>query len=384
MDPELNRYILMNEGKGLIPGYPQSMLDILGKSNIAAVSGSSHRYLRASLLSLIGPAIIMDRLLPKLDRFMRICLRDWDGKTVDIQAKTIDMALFIAFNHIVEDEPTSVYDAFKLEFDKLVLGSLSLPVNFPGTNYHRGFEGRKGVIRILRQIIDKRASSRRTHNDMLDHLLRNVDSKYQLSDEEILDQIITILYSGYETVSTTSMMAIKYLHDHPRALQELRDEHFRIRETKRPEEPFNWNEYKSMTFTRAVIFETLRLATIVNGVLRKTTQEMELNGFVIPKGWRIYVYTREMNYDPFVYPEPFTFNPWRWLDKKLESHNHCLLFGGGSRLCPGKELGLVKISMFLHYCVTTYRWEEIGAEKILKFPRVEAPHGLHIRVSKYK
>lgn len=33
MDPELNRYILMNEAKGLVPGYPQSMLDILGKIN---------------------------------------------------------------------------------------------------------------------------------------------------------------------------------------------------------------------------------------------------------------------------------------------------------------------------------------------------------------
>jgi len=34
---------------------------------------------------------------------------------------------------------------------------------------------------------------------------------------------------------------------------------------------------------------------------------------VIPKGWRIYVYTREINYDPFLYPEPLTFNPWRWM-----------------------------------------------------------------------
>lgn len=60
---------------------------------------------------------------------------------------------------------------------------------------------------------------------MLEDLLRNGDSKYELGDEEILDQIITILYSGYETVSTTSMMAIKYLHDHPRVLQELRVKH---------------------------------------------------------------------------------------------------------------------------------------------------------------
>ncbi|KAK9083776.1 hypothetical protein Scep_030247 [Stephania cephalantha] len=40
MDPKLNRYILMNEGKGLVPRYPQSMLDILGKCNIAATFSS--------------------------------------------------------------------------------------------------------------------------------------------------------------------------------------------------------------------------------------------------------------------------------------------------------------------------------------------------------
>ncbi|XP_038978605.1 cytochrome P450 85A1-like [Phoenix dactylifera] len=135
-----------------------------------------------------------------------------------------------------------------------------------------------------------------------------------------------------------------------------------------------------MSFTRAVIFETLRIATVVNGVLRKTTQDVEMKGFVIPKGWRIYVYTREINYDPFLYPEPLTFNPWRWLEKNLESHQHFMMFGGGGRLCPGKELGIVEIAAFLHHFVTRYRWEEVGGDKILKFPRVEAPNGLHIRV----
>ncbi|KAL5759342.1 hypothetical protein ACOSP7_017867 [Xanthoceras sorbifolium] len=384
MDPELNRYILMNEGKGLVPGYPKSMREIVGKHNIAAVHGATHKYIRGSMLSLIGPASIRMQLLSKIDMLMKSYLDNWDGKTVDIQERTNEMALLIAFKQIVEIESSKIYETFKTEFDKLVVGTLSLPINIPGSNYHHGFQGRKRVIRLLTKIMKERRASSVTHNDMLDELLRNEDSNYKLSDEEIIDQVITILYSGYETVSKTTMMAIKYLHDHPRALQELRDEHLAIRKRKRPEDPIDWNDYKSMSFTRAVIFETSRLATIVNGVLRETTKDVELNGFIIPKGWRIYVYTREINYDPFLYPEPFTFNPWRWLDNKsLESHNYCFIFGGGTRLCPGKELGITKISMFLHHFVTRYRWEEVGGDKLVQFPRVEAPNGLHIRVSKY-
>ena len=93
MDPELNRYILVNEAKGLVPGYPQSMLDILGKCNIAAVHGSAHKYMRGALLSLISPTMIKDQLLPKIDDFMRSHLSDWDNKIVDIQEKTKEVCI---------------------------------------------------------------------------------------------------------------------------------------------------------------------------------------------------------------------------------------------------------------------------------------------------
>ncbi|XP_019442762.1 PREDICTED: cytochrome P450 85A isoform X2 [Lupinus angustifolius] len=372
MDPELNRYILMNESKGLVPGYPQSMLDILGKCNIAAVHGSTHKYMRGALLSIISPTLIRDQLLPKIDEFIRAHLSNWDAKVINIQDKTKEIAGM---------ESSSISYTFMKEFFKLVLGTLSLPIDLPGTNYRRGFQARKNIINIVSHILEERRASKECYQDMLGCLMRKDESKYKLSDEEIIDLVITLMYSGYETVSTTSMMAVKYLHDHPKVLDELRKEHLAIRERKKPNDPIDYNDLKSMSFTRAVIFETSRLATIVNGVLRKTTQDMELNGYLIPKGWRIYVYTREINYDPFLYPDPLKFNPWRWMDKSVESQNYFFIFGGGTRQCPGKELGIAEISTFLHYFVTRYRWEEIGGEKVMKFPRVEAPNGLHIRVS---
>ena len=68
----------------------------------------------------------------------------------------------------------------------------------------------------------ERRASNETHHDMLGILMNGGENKHKLTNEEIIDQMITILYSGYETVSTTSMMAVKYLHDHPHVLQELR------------------------------------------------------------------------------------------------------------------------------------------------------------------
>ncbi|KAJ6926785.1 cytochrome P450 85A-like [Populus alba x Populus x berolinensis] len=353
MDPELNRYILMNEAKGLVPGYPQSMLDILGNCNIAAVHGSTHKYMRGALLSLISPTMIREQLLPTIDEFMRTHLSDWDSKIIDIQQMTKEMALLSALKQIVGIDSSSISQAFMPEFFNLVLGTLSLPIGLPGTNYKRGVKARKKIISMFREVIQGRRESRLSHQDMLGKLMRTEENKYKLTDEEIIDQIITILYSGYETVSTTSMMAVKYLHDHPRVLQELRKEHLAVREKKRPEDPIDLNDLKPMRFTRAVILETSRMATIVNGVLRKTTREMELNGFVIPKGWRIYVYTREINYDPHIYPDPLSFNPWRWLVSRLLLIK-CALLSEKTRLpsvmfakCRTRAWSLKTISSFL-------------------------------------
>ncbi|KAM3393477.1 hypothetical protein ACQJBY_014279 [Aegilops geniculata] len=386
MDPELNRRMLLQgEAGGLVPGYPQSMLDILGPNNIGALHGPLHRFIRGAMLGLVHPTAIRTSLLPKMDAFMRSHLDAWSGSVVDIHAKTKEMTLLSMLRQIAGITAGPLSDALNTELYTLALGTISLPINLPGTRYYQGLQARKKFVSMLEKMIAERRSSIQAHGDMLEALLRSGDdgTREKLSDEQIIDLIITIIYDGYETMSTTSMMAVKYLSDHPHALQELRREHLDIRKGKSPEEAINYEDFKSMAFTRAVIFETLRLATVVNGLLRKTTQNVEMNGYVIPKGWRIYVYTREINYDSFMYPDPMSFNPWRWLEKNMESHPHFMLFGGGGRMCPGKEMGTAEIATFLHYFVTRYRWEEEGKNTILKFPRVEAPNGLHIRVHNY-
>ena len=83
-------------------------------------------------------------------------------------------------------------------------------------------QGRKRIIGILKQAMAERRASPIPQNDMLTELIGNESTKYELNDEQIFDQVFVLLYSGYETVSVTTMMAIKYLHDHPKALEECR------------------------------------------------------------------------------------------------------------------------------------------------------------------
>jgi brassinosteroid-6-oxidase 1 len=76
---------------------------------------------------------------------------------------------------------------------------------------------------MLQQMIHDRRSSGCAHDDILDALLTgNEGTRAKLTDEQIIDLLITLIYSGYETVSTTTMMAVKYLSDSPKALERIR------------------------------------------------------------------------------------------------------------------------------------------------------------------
>lgn len=96
-DPAPNRYILLNEGRGLIPGYPRSMLDILGKCNIAAVQNSLQKTMRGVILALINPSMSKDHLLSDINNFMDIHLQHWNGHIINLQDKTKEMALLCVF-----------------------------------------------------------------------------------------------------------------------------------------------------------------------------------------------------------------------------------------------------------------------------------------------
>ena len=72
----------------------------------------------------------------------------------------------------------------------------------------------------------RRRSSSGESGDMVYSLL-HADQKAncQLSDEQIIDLLISLIFTSYEAVPTTMTMALKYLNDRPRALQEIRVRH---------------------------------------------------------------------------------------------------------------------------------------------------------------
>ncbi|KAJ6706405.1 CYTOCHROME P450 26 [Salix purpurea] len=146
-------------------------------------------------------------------------------------------------------------------------------------------------------------------------------------------------------------------------------------------EPMCWSDYLSLPFTQTVITETLRMGNIIIGVMRKAVKDIEIKGYLIPKGWCAFAYFRSVHLDENNYEWPYQFNPWRWQEKDMISNSIFTPFGGGQRLCPGLDLARLEASIFLHHFVTQFRWvaEE---DTVVNFPTVRMKRRMPIWVKR--
>jgi cytochrome P450 family 135 len=172
-------------------------------------------------------------------------------------------------------------------------------------------------------------------DDVLSLLLqaRHEDGR-PMSDEELRDELMTLLVAGHETTASSLAWAVERLVRHPGKLERLRQ---------------GEDEYID-----AVCKETLRLRPILALVLRRLTEPMEIGGRLLPAGVNlapcIYLVHRRAD----VYPDPLAFRPERFVEQPAGTYTW-IPFGGGVRRCLGASFALFEMKVVLRELVARLR-----------------------------
>ncbi|KAM7270051.1 hypothetical protein ACFE04_029265 [Oxalis oulophora] len=368
VDPETNRFILQNEGKLFDCDYPGSIANLLGKHSLLLMKGSLHKRMHSLTMSFANSTIIKDHLLVDIDRLVRLNLESWaDSVLLMEEAKKITFELTV--KQLMSFDPGEWTENLRKEYVLVIEGFFTVPLRLLSSTYRRAIQARTKVAEALILVVRQRRKEREAgeqKNDMLEALLAG-DGNF--SDEQIVDFLLALLVAGYETTPTIMTLAVKFLTENPLALAQLKEEHDRIREKKSKSKALEWTDYKSMPFTQCVVNETLRVANIISGVFRRAMTDVQIKGYTIPKGWKVFASFRAVHLNQDYFKDARTFNPWRWQSNSgAVSHNVFTPFGGGPRLCPGYELGRVELSVFLHHLVTRYSWVPAEKDKLVFFP----------------
>lgn len=385
-NPDFNYYIFQQEGKLVELWYLDAFADLLHMdSSSTTATGYIHKYLRNLVLDHFGSEILKARLLSMMEALIHQKLNDWSRQPVIEVKNSISLMIYDLTAKLLFSYESKEGRNLSELFGNFLQGLMSFPLNIPGTAFHKCKTNQKKVINLMRDILSqKRASPEKCKRDLLDQVIDDMKTETFLTDDFVLYIMFGLLLASSETISSTLTLAIKLLTDHPYVVQELTKEHVAIlnsRETT-ASAGVTWNEYKSMTFTSHVINESLRLASVAPGIMRRAIKDIEVDGYTIPKGWVIMVVPAALQLNPNTYDDPLVFNPWRWtaMGQNFTAKNF-IPFGGGNRSCAGAEFSKALMAVFFHVLVTNYSWTKVRGGDVVRSPALGFGNGFHIKVS---
>ncbi|TKY70724.1 Beta-amyrin 11-oxidase [Spatholobus suberectus] len=164
-----------------------------------------------------------------------------------------------------------------------------------------------------KKINDTKTKMRKDMTDLLMEV-KDEDGR-QLEDEDIIALILVFLLAGHESSAHGILWTIIYFMEHPHVFQKAKKEQGEIMETRpSTQKGLNLKELSKWDiFQRyAVIDVMLRITSILFVNFRQAKVDVNINGYTIPKGWKVLVWSREVHMDPEIYHNPKEYDPSRW------------------------------------------------------------------------
>lgn len=337
------------------------------------------------------------------------------GNEMDIQPimKMLTLQVFglMAFNvdlkcceNLAPSELASSFDFLIQEFGRRMADPIN-PFNFfygiPAPCNLRHKKEKAAIYSFVTGLIEERRGGQATDNGVLSRLMK-IEATLEKSIDgtsplDLLDDVMVLLFAGYDTTSITLTYCANLLSLHPKVQQLCVDEVNKVDDLQDP---------KELLYCKAVIQETLRLFPPAPQTSRTLERAKTLQGgFVAPKGSIMFVSIWSMQRDAEVFPKPLEFRPDRWVQKTktqwleressedvtVELEPGCTIaaanrkaffpFSAGGRSCAGQQFALDEAVLVLANLVKHIQFlpaavdhkPEIEIRGILQMPKNGVP-----------
>ena len=347
---------------------------LVGDSSLILIHGEPHRRARKLLM----PPFHGARMHAYADVTREAALRvasTWPRGPFRLLDSTLAISLEVAMRAVfgVDDlgRVRSLEQAILASHDALT------PTIMLFKALRRGFGGRGPWARFLRrrraldELVHREIAARRARRERGDDILSSMlEARYDdgggMSDEEIRDQLVTLIFAAHETTGVALAWSFYWLARHPDVRERLEDE----LEAQGEASPL----------LDAVCQETLRLHPVIPEVIRRLLQPLELQGFTLPAGSAVAACTTIVHERADVFTDPRTFRPERFLEKTYSPFEY-FPFGGGSRRCIGAAFALSQMKTVAATLLPRYRLELVdprGARPVLRNLTVGPRDGIRV------
>ncbi|HEX8550710.1 MAG TPA: cytochrome P450 [Abditibacteriaceae bacterium] len=234
--------------------------------------------------------------------------------------------------------------------------------NIPGTPHNLKFKSE--MAKLDKAVYDIIATRRAlpaeddSANDLLSAMMRAVDKSTgeKMDDLQLRDEIVTLLFSGFDTTSRTLSWGFHALSKNPHVEAKLHEELDRVLGGRMP----TYDDLPKLVYTDMFIKETMRVFPPNAIIGRQAKEDDVIGGYHIPAGSLLTISPYLAQRDPKYWDQPEVFDPERWApDKEAPGRFNYFPFGGGPRQCIGKGLAMMTLPFAVATIAQQFRWSEI-------------------------
>jgi len=369
LGPEANHHLLVTNAQNFRwrEGHFRDLIPLMG-DGLLTTDGAFHREHR----KLMVPAFHKDHIRGSLgviqDEVDQAAEVFVPGAVVDLYDWTRHVALRVAMRAL-----------FGLDPDAARAGGLDAAGEFesalsfygrdfmlqiargPLTPFAQMRASRRRLDELIYGEIDRRRRSGERGPDILSMLLDATDEDGRpLEDRYVRDEVMTLMFAGHDTTTSTTSFLFYELARHPEALED-------------PD-----------VSIEMILDETLRLYPAAHLGPRRSVEPFELLGHTVPGGIHVHYCSWASHRLPDVWEEPDRFDPLRFTEERKARlrKGQYVPFGGGSRTCLGMRFGQAEIGIIARTILERCRLELLpGYElEIRHMPTISPRHGLPVTV----
>ncbi|MBI2690409.1 MAG: cytochrome P450 [Solirubrobacterales bacterium] len=327
-DPDLIKQTLTADAKLLHAGTGSPLGAVLGANSLLAIDEDIHLRQRRILL----PPFHGERMQSYAGAFAEIADEEMDTWKTGEPMRTIEPMQRITLRAILktifgahDESLTQLEDLVPQTVDvatKVVLLRFAQKDLGPRSPWGKFLRLRDAVDEVLYGLMEEARHDPKLaeRTDVMSLLVQAThEDGTPMSDEEVRDQLMTMMIAGHETTASTLSWAVERLSRSPEVLGKL-TESVRAGEA----------DYLNVVFD-----ETLRIRPTVSLAVRSVQkQPYVLNGYRLPVDTRIGCNPALTHFDPNLFKDPLEFRPERFLEERPSNYAY-IPFGGGVRRCIG-------------------------------------------------
>ncbi|XP_004308981.1 PREDICTED: taxane 13-alpha-hydroxylase-like [Fragaria vesca subsp. vesca] len=388
-----NRFVFGGGDTGIGGNQVATVASILGKQSIFELSGSRHKLVRSAITNFLKPENIQ-RIVGETDLLIK------DQIFKELQGKDI-VQLVLLVKRLTFKVTCSLFfglpegkdkDALFEDFTIAIKGLWAIPLNLPGTQFYKAVQARSRIAKLLTKVVEEKKNKATKvtpqNNDIISALLllRDEDGE-PLQEQEIVDNLITLIVASHDTTSILLSLLLRHLSTDSKIFSEVLQEQDEVAKAVEGSERkvITWNEIQKMKHTWRVAQELMRMTPPAFGNFKCAWRDTTFDGYHIPKGWKVFWVASGTHMDSNIFEDPNKFDPSRFENstKSFPPYTY-IAFGAGPRICPGAEFARIEALLTIHHLITKYSWtkmikDEPLIREPLPYPAMGLPVKLHQR-----